>query len=86
MTDTITNQEASVEFCPTLVIIGDYFTKAIQGSQFRCFHNIIISIHDDDFPSYNASGRELLKEQKVKLEKEKKRLIILPNLQVTKST
>ena len=35
ITDRIVNQEASVEFCPTLDMIGDYFTKLLQGSQFR---------------------------------------------------
>ena len=29
ITDRITNQEASVEFCPTLDMIGNYFTKAL---------------------------------------------------------
>ena len=35
ITDRIINQEASVEFFPTLDMIGDYFTKALQGYQFR---------------------------------------------------
>ena len=48
-------QEESVEFCPTLEIIGYYFTKALQGSQFRHFRNIIIGPHEDDIPSYNEA-------------------------------
>ena len=48
--------------------IGDYFTKALQGSQFRRFCNITIGIHEDDITSYNASRIALLGEQKVKLE------------------
>ena len=35
ITDRIIYQEASIEFCPTLEMIGNYFTKALQGSQFR---------------------------------------------------
>ena len=35
ITDRIIKQEASVEFCPTFDMIGDYFTKALLGSQFR---------------------------------------------------
>ena len=31
-----------MECCPTLDIIGDYFTKSLQGSQFRQYHNIIL--------------------------------------------
>ena len=53
-------QEASVEFCPTLDKIGDYFTKVLQGSQFRQFRNILLGIHEDDIPAYNASGGYLL--------------------------
>ena len=60
-----------MEFCPILDMIGDYFPGALQGSQFRRFRNIIIRIHQDDILSYNASGRVLLKERKVKLEKDK---------------
>ena len=60
-----------MEFCPTFDMIGDYFTKALQGSQLRRFRNIILGIHEDDIPSYNASGRALIKEQKIKLMKDK---------------
>ena len=64
-------QEASVEFCPTFDMIGDYFTRALQGSRFRRFRNIVIGIHEDDIPAYNTSGRALLEERKIKLKKEK---------------
>ena len=75
-----------MEFCPTLEIIGDYFTKALQVYQCCCFRNIIIGIHEDDIPSYNSSGRAFFEEQKVKLYKDKKRLRRLPNFQATKAT
>ena len=52
-------------------MIGDYFTEALQGSQFRCFRNIILSIHEDYIPSYNTPGREFMKERRVKLERDK---------------
>ena len=71
ITDIFTNQEASVKFCPTLDIIGYYSTKALQGSQFRRFHYIIIGIHKYYILSYNSSRRALLEERKVKLEKDK---------------
>ena len=54
------NQDKSVELCPTIDIIEGYFTKALQGSQFRRFCNIIIVIHEDDIPAYNAPGRDLI--------------------------
>ena len=56
-----------VELCPTLDIIGDYSMKALQGYQFRRFCNIIIGIHEDEIPSYNAPVRAFIKEQKIKL-------------------
>ena len=65
ITDRIMDLEASVEFCPTLDMIGDYLTKAMQGSKFRRFSNIILGIHEDDIPSYNMSGIELIEEKKI---------------------
>ena len=60
-----------MEFFPTFDMIGDYFTKALQGYQFRRFRNIVLGIHEDEIPAYNAFGRALLEEQKLKLKKEK---------------
>ena len=60
-----------MEFCPNFDMIGEYFIKVLQGSQFRRFRNIVIGIHDDDIPAYNASGRALLEERKLKLKKYK---------------
>ena len=60
-----------MELCPTLDMIKDYFAKALQGSQFHCFRNIIFGIHEDYIPSYNESGRAFLEEQKIKLERDK---------------
>ena len=56
-----------MEFCPTFDMIGNYFTKALQGSQFRRFRNIVLVIHEDDIPAYNKSGRVKLEEQKLEL-------------------
>ena len=58
-------------FCPTFDMIGDYFTKALQGSQFCRFRNIVIGIHEDEIPAYKASGRALLEERNLKLKKGK---------------
>ena len=64
-TDRIMKQEASVEFCPTLDMIGYYFNQALHGYQFRQFRNIILGIHEDEIPAYNTSGRAFLEEQKL---------------------
>ena len=60
-----------MEFCPTLDMIGDYFTKALQVSQFRRLRNIIFGIHEDDIPAYKASGISLFAEREIKFKKEK---------------
>ena len=70
ITHRFMKKEASVEFCPTFDMIGDYLTKALQGSQFHRFRNIVLGIHEDNIPAYNASGRVLLEERKLKLKKE----------------
>ena len=69
ITYRIMKQEASVEFCPTFDMIGDYFTKALKGSKFCRFGNIVLGIHEDDIPAYNASGIALLEERKLKFKK-----------------
>ena len=50
---------------------GDYLTKALHVYQLRRFHNIIICIHEYYIPSYNVSGRALLEEQKINLDRYK---------------
>ena len=50
-------------------MIGDYFTKALQGSQFHHFRSITIGIQEDEITSYNASVRAFIEEQKIKLER-----------------
>ena len=60
ITDRIIRQEASVEFCPTFYMIGDFFKKTLQGSQFSLFRNIILGIHEDDILAYNASRKAFL--------------------------
>ena len=64
------NQEASLELCITLDMIEDYLTKALQGSQFRNFCHIVLGIHEDGVPSYNASIIALLEEQNIKIDKD----------------
>ena len=52
-------------------MIGYYFTNTLQGSQFLPFHHIILGIHANYIPSYNASRRALLEEKKIQLEYDK---------------
>ena len=49
--------EISIEYCPTLEMIGDCFTKPLQGKQFKLFRNIILRIEEDEVPRYNTTAR-----------------------------
>ena len=42
MKDRIDKNELSVEYCPTDLMVADYFTKPLQGSLFKKFRSIIM--------------------------------------------
>jgi hypothetical protein len=56
VTDGIANGEMMVEYRPTGTeeMVGDFFTKALQGTLFKKFRNLIMNISEDDFPRYRA--------------------------------
>ena len=56
VTDRISTDEISIEHCPTLEMIRDYFTKPLQGTQFRDFRNTILGIEEDNVAGYNAEA------------------------------
>ena len=51
-TDRISAGELNVSYCPNLNMIGDYFTKPLQGSLFCKFQNTILGITETDIPRY----------------------------------
>ena len=44
VTDRIANGEVSVEYCPTKAMVGDFFTKPLQGMQFTFFRDFIMNV------------------------------------------
>ena len=40
--DRVDKKEIEVRYCPTRMMLADYFTKALQGSLFRLFRDIIM--------------------------------------------
>mgnify|MGYP006173805709 CR=1 FL=1 len=38
-----------MQYCPTDLMIGDFFTKPLGGAKFRRFRNIIMNCSYDDF-------------------------------------
>ena len=45
--DRIPSKEIKIEHCPTLNMIGDYFTKPLQGKQFYKFRKLIMNLDED---------------------------------------
>ena len=45
--DRIDKGEVEVVFCPTEEMVGDFFTKPLQGAKFRKFRKIIMNLADD---------------------------------------
>ena len=42
ITDHINKGDLSVEYCPMDVMLGDYFTKPLQGTKFEEFQRRIL--------------------------------------------
>ena len=42
VTDQIEKDLLTVEYCPTGEMVADYFTKPLQGAQFKKFRNLIM--------------------------------------------
>ena len=40
--DRIDKKEVRVEYCPTEIMLADYFTKALQGRLFLLFRSVIM--------------------------------------------
>jgi hypothetical protein len=48
VTDRVANGGLRIEYCPTKIMLADYFTKPLQGTQFRTFRDRIMNITPDD--------------------------------------
>jgi hypothetical protein len=46
ITDRINSDELSVEYCPTEEMVGDFFTKPLQGKLFYKFRKLIMNLPD----------------------------------------
>ena len=50
-----------MDYCPTELLLADFFTKPLQGKQFRIFRNAILNIQE---PLSNLNGEAIAKESK----------------------
>ena len=44
--DRVKNKEVIIKYCPTEVILADFYTKALQGSLFNLFRDVIMGYKD----------------------------------------
>ena len=44
--DRIKAKQVRIEYCPTEHMIGDFFTKPLQGAQFRRLRGLIMNLPD----------------------------------------
>jgi hypothetical protein len=63
VTDRIATGEVKVEYCPTGEMLGDFFTKPLQGTLFRKFCNHVLNLNGD--PTYEPcqERRNVLRKQ-----------------------
>jgi len=58
VTDRIKNGEMRVAYCPTDDMVADFFTKPLQGSQFRKLRKIILNLPDENVIGNAAVSQE----------------------------
>ena len=46
ITDRVKNGELTVEYCPTDEMLGDFFTKPLQGAKFFDFRNKVLNLQE----------------------------------------
>mmetsp|Transcript_830 Transcript_830/g.1321 ORF Transcript_830/g.1321 Transcript_830/m.1321 type:complete len:103 (+) Transcript_830:623-931(+) len=42
VTDRVKNEDLTIEYCPTELMLADFFTKPLQGAVFRKFREVIM--------------------------------------------
>ena len=40
--DSVEKNDLKIEHCPTDLMVGDFFTKPLQGAKFQYFRNLIL--------------------------------------------
>ena len=60
VTNKVMNNELKVIYCPTKKMIGDFFTKSLQGALFIEHRNAILGIKEDDFQLYMKQYKDFM--------------------------
>ena len=62
VTDRIAHGDLAVKYCPTDMLIADFYTKPLQGKLFRLFRNLILNIEDSPSNNFQAALVKLKQE------------------------
>ena len=52
VTDRVKNKEIEIHYCPTKEMLGNFFTKPLQGALFIKFRNSILGISEEEYRQY----------------------------------
>jgi hypothetical protein len=55
--DRVESKEIRIEYCPTGIMVADYFTKPLQGVMFRTLRDMIMGNSDIPLPSETDSTK-----------------------------
>jgi hypothetical protein len=56
--DRVDSGAVRIEYCPTEMMLADFFTKPLQGAQFRKLRDLIMNVDSDD--AHHANRRSVL--------------------------
>jgi hypothetical protein len=60
--DQVDSKRVSIEHCPTMDMIADYFTKPLQGAPFQKLRDLIMNIDpSSEYHSNNSAHRSVLR-------------------------
>ena len=65
VTDRINADELSVEYCPTEMMLADFYSKPLQGKMFRLFRSILLNLDDPDMKDYCIKSDVTIKKSSV---------------------
>ena len=58
--DRVDKKEVEIKYCPTTLMLADYFTKPLQGTVFRRFRDVIMGkVHINNSPKTLLEARNL---------------------------
>jgi hypothetical protein len=61
VTDRIASGELTIDYCPTELMVSDFYTKPLQGKLFGIFSNRILNLEED--PCTEEGRHQILKQQ-----------------------